>query len=98
MRQRKIAGSRGGGRWEQGSSRGLLGGRKQAGAPFVEASCCRKQQGTFFFEGNGQVTCISLLCAFHMTVENLKSECSAVGAVGAMSPVSVLYSFLMHSA
>jgi len=87
MRQRKIAGSRGGGRWEQGGSRGLLGGRKQAGAPFVEASCCRKQQGTFFFEGNGQVTCISLLCAFHMTVENLKSKCSAVGAVGAMSVI-----------
>ena len=44
MRQRKIAGSRGGG------SRGLLGGRKQNGAPFVEASCCRKQQGTFFLK------------------------------------------------
>jgi len=50
MRQRKIAGSRGGGRWEQGGSRGLLGGRKQAGAPFVEVSFCRKQQGIFFLK------------------------------------------------
>jgi hypothetical protein len=49
-RQGKIAGRRGGGRWEQGGSGGLLGGRKQAaGAPFEEALYW-KQEGTLFFK------------------------------------------------